>query len=216
MTPLEPEHVAVPASRWITQPFTGLLCRCGRCVSLQPLESSEHVSARPRMGVSQLCTCCDVSGCRSLSMSRRLSWMSESSCLACAWPGPCSTVCEKTSSCPPLSSAASISSCEIEGCTILYCRAIRSRCLDLNLACTSWYSAIDSTNLRLSVACMLVRMRASLAPGFFFAKSLFAASIALSCARTFLASTFMPPDFSCSSFAAALPCSALVAVRDSL
>jgi len=148
MTPLEPEHVAVPASRWITQPFTGLLCRCGRCVSLQPLESSEHVSARPRMGVSQLCTCCDVSGCRSLSMSRRLSWMSESSCLACAWPGPCSTVCEKTSSCPPLSSAyaqgqsrpisrdlgqsparrrrraASISSCEIEGCTIL-CEEIR-------------------------------------------------------------------------------------------
>ena len=61
-----------------------------------------------------------------------------------------------------------------EGAAILYCRAIRSRCLDLNLACTSWYSAIDSTNLRLSVACMFVRMRASLAPGFFFAKSLFA------------------------------------------
>lgn len=44
----------------------------------------------------------------------------------------------------------------------------------------------------------------------------FAASIALSCARTFLASTFMPPDSSCSCFAAALPSSALVAVSDSL
>mmetsp|Transcript_43700 Transcript_43700/g.140348 ORF Transcript_43700/g.140348 Transcript_43700/m.140348 type:complete len:209 (-) Transcript_43700:217-843(-) len=149
----------------------------------------------------------------SLRMSRCLSWMSASALRACACPGPCRMVCVKISGWldGSPSSAASISSCVTVGLTILYCRSTRSRYLDLYRVCTSWYSAMRSTNLRVSVACMFVRMRASLAPGFFLANSLFAPSIAFSCDRTFLASAFVPP-ISCSSFAvAALPCSALMA-----
>ena len=112
------------------------------------------------------------------------------------------------------SSTCAISDCSAFGLTIRYWRSTRSRYLFLYLVWISWYSAIRSTNLRVSVPCMFARIRASEEPSFRLAKSLFSWSIPLSRERTFCAQSFVS-FISCSSRALSFVCSPEMAMRHS-
>mmetsp|Transcript_29930 Transcript_29930/g.73653 ORF Transcript_29930/g.73653 Transcript_29930/m.73653 type:complete len:313 (+) Transcript_29930:47-985(+) len=136
--------------------------------------ASVYVDAWETMSsmLSSSSPCCSTSSAMSrnswcTSLMEDSSLMS-SSCLLCTsayafravWSALDSSLSVKMSP-PPESTAFSISSSVAAGLATFTWRATRSRRCFLYVDCTSWYSPISSTNLRVSAPCMFLWVRAS-------------------------------------------------------